>query len=330
MKKGMQELLLAYVLSANVATAHGAEDLGLLLGLRAGHSYRTVWVVTNSRASAVQAYGPTIVVPRRSGFWQVDVDTLHGGRARQVEQNILLAWPAGHKRPRPVLDTAEVAYCDGPEPPRAAGTGIEVLFVGPEHVAVRREFHDECGAYPNFVERLAVLPLEQTADAVGIESLLGPRSRLALQRAATNWLEGIPPEDRDAYAPVETADWGIVRGPSAWQVLGHLGPSTNIAQNAESTFPSTISPPATITGFLEPATTLAPDPAVLTVLVAPSGDLTVSLMRSGRLLIRRSRARTTVVTHVALAGVDSVVLVQWATGRHVADWTRRLHEILRP
>lgn len=52
-----------------------AAQSGVLLGLvdTGTTTYRTLWITTTGDSAAVMATGPGILVPRRDGFWHVDL-----------------------------------------------------------------------------------------------------------------------------------------------------------------------------------------------------------------------------------------------------------------
>lgn len=351
----MHILALCLLFLALPYPAH-AQRSGVLLGLRHGDpsafvseteplEYRTLWLAPVSGELAVVVELPTLVVPRNDGFWRLDIESSCG----ITEATMEMEGPFVDRYTEPVWrklgstrtfvpgdgrldcydawrqvrdlhgDTADEGLYA--EPCNIRDVGIS--YASPELASfdtysAQTEFCSP-GRYTSRTQLTVVDTLQHTPSLM---DLLTPARRAAVMRL---WDEG---KSGCTFEETPDENWGIVRGVGEWVTeFSSTGPTVCRGEGMAD-FDIRERIPAALARS-EPAEWLSRlrrvVPSVDDYFVSPAGDLIV--VRSGDELsaftVERGELRDTMFRY-RLRADERVILVEWATGSHVARWSAEL------
>lgn len=337
------------------------EPVGVLLGMRLGassddpseypvaHRYRTLWIVKSGRGVRLEASANVLVVPRQSGFWRIGSTELKQSESYSEE------WPWVSTQPGVPVHASDL------EAPGCRGRSFtQVEFISGDYLAYASGSKSNCGDKDNdwfspYVGRLAELQgqaFSAGADWVEIWEPFGPRGSVALQDAFqrmkkqirdANVEMGIDPEMSQEVEPLR-AEWGLARKNGVLTVFGYARRFGEDVFKEE--LPLRPSPPTFgrhSRAFAWTAVTTAV-PDATDAFRSPIGDLLVVVTSDEVLAYSRSApplgapALRVPLGRFEDAGETSwwgakrgtaPVMVEWARGRYVAQWSRAVESLGR-
>jgi hypothetical protein len=319
---------LALLLLASPAAAQGPALSGLLLGLRrdnvgwpSNQRFVTLWITVDSASARVEAQGPGILVPRRDGFWWVEV-LHHREEQGGPEIDTLLFGPAAQGRPQ--QDTvAEAPEC-------YASIDITLLFVGTDYVTKETHAETGCGAHPDAPTTWEVLSLPK---ARPFDSLFSPAAHEAFERRREVVRDSLSHVDIGECQATEPAqNWFVTRKVGTWVLSGGAwGPY--VCGNPYDEFDTGIAPPRAAVGANELVPPLPAIrrtvPDVVDAISSPHHNVVVVLTASDSILVYAT-TRTALARRLgAVQGGGAVVMAQWVVGRFVPLWTAQVPGLLR-
>jgi hypothetical protein len=318
--------------------------------------YQTLWIVRDA-ARPIRATIPDLLVPRADGWWRVgtvaicptggppneDVEVLWRARADSTPVVTELC----HEVPRgdlPLLMHAEdSAAADSArrELVRCSWSEIQVKFLSPEHMAVGETTGqtEECEPRGGRWYQSYYTSRFHGDSSLALAELAGPRAdslgRIALSRVARE----VAPEDLctnilEGYQP-----GGLIDGGGAWYPSRDRGRWAPVlfeqVGTADCQLHATVeaSLPRAFTshdGLRPPWTALAKRiPALQDAFASPNGDLVIAKVRDSLLVyFADGRELSRRIAAVPLSAGE-IVMIQWATGRHVARWNEEIATMMR-
>ncbi len=349
MKRALSAIALAVLLSPAAAaplspfaaaspSATAAEASGLLLGLSrvdpkggatasGASAHRTLWIAPLDGRPAVAADGRGLVVPRKDGFWRADVKA-SGGPGWLTD--VLAVGPVSASPPERVL-TPPLCARRGLRPVQGLSTlRLLIRFLGTGAVSTDVALWLDCGQIDGGessfrIETAALDP----ARPLAIEAALGPSGADALARTIAPLL------GRHRGLCAHAGTWGVVRRPGRWVVVARVECRREGAPTTIDEVELHVPLPTALVGHdaLVPAWPAVRKavPRATDAFASPGGDLVVVLTPGEAVAYRPVAGRLgRALLHVPLEAGEAPVMAQWATGRHVARWTRELRQILKP
>ncbi len=343
-----------------------AQDYGLLLGLRQGGNYnamvqlsaeegprqeskedvmddsatyRTLWLRTQEGKLKLTAEKTSLLVPGEEGFWRIDVK--HSVYNDYNEDFVWVNPPPDSDAPaNPFLANKEgIEAFDVAMLPKPQGIEFQhgeqcigyhyrdILFVENNHIGISSVNSQTCLGTGSSTgdSGLQILPLE-TMDPVNFTELLGPDTGKLFTTTAAEYQKQHP----------NIKEWGnlsggIVRNNGQWTIEGHYALAKNEYTNFEVTaapIPADLAKPTSLA--LPWATIKKQIPDAVDAFSSPKQDILVVLTKSrllgfalkeGKINPRQPMLRLIIKQPV------SVVMVQWAEGQFVDNWTQELESL---
>jgi hypothetical protein len=307
--------------------------------------YQTLWIAPDAHGEIrVLATLLEIIVPRRDGFWRVGVQQVcefdGGDYPNERLEHVVWAVPVAKA---PIAEATSPCAPHKPEdyaPPyfrseqdkdKISQCGfalVNLLYVSPELISISTYTgqSDDCevrGGRYNIDFRVRNF---DPGRSLGFGELLGEPAHAAYERALPKHGSSDGQEDCGETDHGNDVGWRIARDGGRWrpfihQDLGYFGCSSD----ALIRFPL----PAAMTGESSPAPNLkqlrAKIPGIADAYISPAGDLLIAASSSDTKIFE---------LHAGVLGklmlklpAQSIVMAQWATGKHVQDWTTQLEAL---
>jgi len=311
---------------------------GLLLttasGSADGQRFHAYWITRDGPQVQITE-GLRLLVPRKSGWWEVGVTTLTRVNSAARSEAVWTA-PVGEKR-----RTTHVIPVSDDDRCADDISAYSLSWVGTDFAALQHGYESTCGAHPvsgeeSFVARLEdlrrkdqdlrpVLPLSEVAGAEAVGAMkLG--ADVADLRDAPN-----PSEDpaNPALTASETS-WIVVRTKGHYRLLG-----TSVLEHGHGgeTYAVPIDPPKTLVGADDLAvgwdSILEKLPDASDAYTSPDGDLLV-LITPHFLSIFEVQNKQ-IGKRLARVGLEAaaVISAQWAPSGSVDGWNTTLVPLLQ-
>jgi hypothetical protein len=334
------------VLSAFVALAlswtQGAAQTALLIGVRLSDStdntqphpsgYRTFLITFRDAKAQIAADLPDLIVPRKNGFWRA-------GILSKGAQGFVYAAPV-QSVPRALGEY----HPPNPEWSCSDNDESAIEFVNPDLISVFY-FHEPACSLEEEMQH-TTYGLDRLGLPLDIADVLGPAAWAAERKADSEAKSGKGLQDCVIVSKADAENWAIegrgriphssAAGP--WTLVGNYNAQhvCNGGGNYEIKFPV----PRSITGAEYHADLLA---AILKsdtakkngirandCLLTPDGDFLIeppfSVFQVENHTIQTKPAFS-VPTSVQTSVEINVVMIQWAMGKHVAEWESELKAI---
>jgi tetratricopeptide (TPR) repeat protein len=322
---------------------------GALVGLSSG---QTLWIAPVDKKIQVLA-SPDYVLPRNVGFWRIRAETrpippeeLSGAASRGLQQlwaiplkkgKHAVAWISKprHDSSEDTLPQAGESTMDAMEREAAESLKQELTFLGPEYLSLYSsqtvissgggtggsEGNEilqilepaQIGARPSasLYLRGPVLPISDEIRAKDLEACIDPNPKEEIQ-------------GEDFLRNAEEVSYGIQRDKQKWSYQWMLGYSSSGYHNV---CPVSVVPPKSIVGpdqlFPEWASIHAAYPDAQDAFSSPTHDLLLVFDQvSLKVAAVRDGKIANVLAQLQIEGRP--VMVQWATGKYVDEWTREL------
>lgn len=344
--------LLVSALSASGAFAQS----GVLVGVATDVGYETSWIVRDA-SPPVRATIPDLLVPRADGWWRVgtvpicptsgpegqSMDVLWRARADSIPvvSEICHELPRG-ELPLPIYaDDSVTRDSLAREIIRCSWSRIRVRFVSPEYLAVGETsgMTEECeprgGRWYQtyYVSRFngdSLLSLEQFAgprvDSLARAALRTAVRELASDEVCTNVVEGFDPNE-------------LVEIGSQWYPTRAGGRWVPVVFNQIATGDCQLYPvvetglAATLTGHdaLRPAWNVLASTVreARDAFASPRGDLVLVRTADSLFVHRGDGSRLGRRIAAVPFREKEIVMIQWATGAHVARWNEEIATMVR-
>lgn len=315
-----------------------AQQSGLLLGVRLPSGYRTLWITPDMHAPRVDS-GPDLIVPGRRGFSRVCTVPYHELEDGQlsVGDSLVIArvdLPRGACALDDSVDDAEYesSHC-------SSTSELQVTFAGPAALGLESSAEYNCGAHPDGETHAWLQRLE--GDTIPFRSALTPAQRKRWRARADaagekefadfGVFNGGTMDDERAHLGLDDV-LGIERGAGHWQAIGRVSCSPHVACGSGSfrlSIPGFVLP-RSLTGhdMLRPAfaSIVARFPRATDAFSSPSGDVVAVVDADTlRVLVPHGGKLGSPVMSIPFEG--TVVMIEWATGRFVAQWSEQLSTI---
>jgi hypothetical protein len=299
-------------------------------------SYRTFLITFRDGKAQLAADIPDLIVPRKNGFWRVG--GVHKGPVGGMYQELIYAAPVGS-----VPHAIGEYHPENPEWQCHETHQATIEFLNPDFVSVSYQTSPACSLETQF--RHGTYKLDEPAKALEIAAIFGPDAWDAEKEADALANAHWDHPDCDGVSKVDSTNWGIERssglhGKEAkpWSLVGDFI-SPHVCGDGD-TYEIEFPIPAAITGL-----TYHPDalPALLKSKLAqdngirpngafltPSADFLVGFDAFANTeLVRVFRMKDhaldpkpalSVFTNTNLGWEFNLVMIQWALGKHVAQW----------
>jgi hypothetical protein len=349
--------------SATLAAPARGQQVGVLIGVVEARAeseaaqgfdsiheakYQTLWIAQDAHGQFnVAATIAELIVPRRDGFWHVgvkqvcefDEGTGEDGGNENIRQAI---WAA------PVAKAGEVQqqhpctahkpedyappFGRGPEDAKKISqcgfTLADIEFLSAELISWREydSQSEDCEARGGRYSARYHVRRQDSNQAVSFGELLGAQASAAYAKAALAKPHGDDGEECGEAGSGKDDEWRIARNAGRWsafvnQNMGYFGCSVDA--------PIRFRLPGALTG--EPAVLLdgkafsGVEKEIQDLFVSPAGDLAM-LATKTEIKFYEVREKVPGKLLLSLPG-RPIVLVQWATGTHVQDWTGQLKKM---
>jgi hypothetical protein len=340
------------VLSAPSALAQS----GVLIGVSKPTGYETVWIVRDS-SRPIRATIPDLLVPRPDGWWRVGTVPICATGGPE-SQSMHVLWRARadsipvvseicHELPRGELplpvqaEDSVVADSLKRQLVRCSWSNIKVKFVSPEHIAVGETSGqtEECEPRGGRSFQTYYVSRFHGDSLLAIAHFAGPRidsiGRVTLAQAARELVR-----DDVCTTLVENLDAGeTFDGADQWYPSRLRGQWMAVLFNQISTENCQLVPlvEVTLASALTGHDALRPAWSVLEkqvkglqdALASPRGDLVI--VRASDSLFVHLAAGEHLGQRVAAVPFREyqIVMIQWATGSHVARWNQDISAMMR-
>jgi hypothetical protein len=337
--RGQQSGVLIGVVAARAAEAQEFESI-------TGPKYQTLWVARDMNGKlSVMATIPELIVPRRDGFWHVGVkqvcefdDTEDGGNESLAQKT--WAAPVGKAGE---VELQQLCTSHKPEdyaPPygRVAGekkisqcgfTLTDIEFVSPQLISAR-EYEgqsEDCEARGGRYSVYHHVRRYDSTEPVSFGQLLGPQAGAAYLKALPEKAKDDNDEEcGEPFGGRKDDEWRVGRNAGRWgafltQNVGNFGCSVD--EPIHFRIPSALTGETFAlsdwTAFYKMEKDLQDG------FISPAGDLAVIVTKT-EMKFYEVREKVPGKLLLTLPG-SAIVMVQWATGAHVEDWTGQLGKI---
>lgn len=292
-------------------------------------SYSTLLITVQDGRATLTADIPALVVPRKDGFWRLGY--LPGS---DTSDDTLYAIPALSSSPT-APKTKGINPQDDSEDACSSSSGAVIDFVNPEIISIVDMSESTCGMHPAHTLDHLTYRLDDLKRPLDIATVLGDGAKAALLRSFP-----AAQADNDECAPVndpEPTEWGIRWSPGKWILLSKVTRSQ--ASGGDNDYEVNFDLPRSVLGGRFGRHALSPlrDSALAKKLAAenydfamsPGRDVLVFLgnpIRVFRLADQRLSASS--LLSVSNGGNSAFpIMVQWATGKYVTEWERKVKEI---
>lgn len=311
---------------------------GVLLGLRtpcqdlqgkSGENYRTLWLVLADEKLAPVLETKTILFPRRSGFYQLQVvrkEKEEKGEDFLIVDHILKQEEEEKKESAPVLPWDSRGSFLG----REEGGGCvmrKICYVGNDYVSIEETFTQSPVQGSNVSEesKLHIYAIDSLpgTKAVKISDLAGQDALKAMEHGRQKLLQQLGLEQE---GPADERNFGLARKMGHWIFNGR---ESYLKKNEfeKTDYDITVIPPNNVVSYnklhipwtrvknrVPGAIDIFTSPAKNLALVVTNNEIIVYEMHQGNLL-------DPPLGKIPLNKDEDVIMAEWALGQYVEDWT---------
>lgn len=279
---------------------------------------------------------PALLVPRRSGFWWVDLedscreepheafDGSYAGHEVNVADTVR-AFPVGALPTSYIFATLRRSTpCRAAEVFCITDARHVIRWVWPEYISMSDFIESGCGAHPDSTLSPGLRRLDSIGSALPIATVFGRSTDRALRRAfgTAKMQEAIArdPECAD-LAAFDPTSWHIVRRRGSWKIEAWSATRRLCGGGIDYTVETDLSP---VTGrrVALPSAAFA-DPEVEDAFASPDGRWML-LVTASQVRLVSTAARSRVIASAPLTVSDAVVMVEWAVGSGAQRWREQV------
>jgi hypothetical protein len=339
------------VTSGAVGVLVGLERLGEdVSGAPRTSTLRTLWIPLGHTAP-IKALDVVeiadLLVPRHAGFWRAGRLTTCGEGPLDSDNKELTAawvaeylWAAPHdRRPRVQLGTrdfqspypervgpcrAKRIYCD-------VDRRVGIYWIAPEYMSLDLGVRGSCGPHPGWTPEFGIRSLDDVHAPLAVGALLGLAAEQAFlqayEQARADYVRALKSQVC-ADTTFDPTTWWIEREAGSWTMKGWVRHERYCNYGFDFSADLDVS---RITGRADDRTrwqTLhASRPVLDDAHFLPGGRWVLGLTRT-QLFVFDGDVPRPVLT-LPLTNGDSIVMVEWATGRNVARWDAEVRRVRR-
>ncbi len=336
MKKRFLGLAILVASLVSIVSSQANVSSGLLLGLRQGDSYQTVWIAAQN-GKIVTRSGADILVPRQSGWWRIGSSTASSKTQKGEVSTDQYLWAV------PANSTSR-----GSKPSFEADCQVtqnaDLLWVHEKYLAFENSGGGYCegAAHPwaarvlevrelDVLNRLGNTSAVLQADSVkvDIKDAINSAAQSQFVKAGEVFHKALPTGKQEVFeSSPNTTNWALIRRSGQWVLRGRLGYSFEAARGfCCIDFDSGITPPKNLVGhdtlqisWKEIKTRY---PNAIDAFSSPNKDLFFVLEKK---LLRTFSVQGSKLgqleNQLSFKNNVSPVMLEWAVGNSVARWTK--------
>lgn len=324
-----------------LANSQSAVSSGLLLGLRSGNNYSTLWIAPqNGKLNARQ--GQDVLVPRKSGWWRVGLATTSQKTLDNELTTIKTLWAATIAQ-KGLGKTSFEADCQ-------EDSTDTLLFVHEQYLALENSSNGYCkgAAHPWAASNLEVRSLDvlerggNTAavtnpepNTLEIGKVLGQNTQKQFIAAGESFSKKLPLEKQELYEKSPTTtNWALIRRNGQWVLRGRLGYAYEAVRSVCCIDFDTGTSPKSIVGHdqlaISWATLKTANPKIIDAFSSPSKDVLFTLepTKLSAFALQNGRLGSLLLT-VPFKNAVAPVMIEWTNAASVARWTKDLGTYLK-
>ncbi|HJR67774.1 MAG TPA: hypothetical protein VJ802_15180 [Gemmatimonadaceae bacterium] len=326
---------------------------GVLIGLSPGRAssqpeapfagYETLWVTMEGPGVRTRTI-PELLVPRRSGWWRAGVAIGCSGQSGEESSITEILWTRAVSDTTDVLAPEHCADTTETPPPDSVDTEVvfrsygsrdcvtdqyEITFVGPNHIGFRYRSGQTEACEPRGGRTTSNAYVRHLGSDSGasMTELLGPggdRRVAETVRSNENTQYCESPHDEepqaDLYITRRAGRWRPVAFFRGWMMSCEIEQEVKAVILRSVTGPDVLNP-----SWTEIRRAYA---SAMDAFSAPTGD--VVFVRAGDSLLVHAASNGTLGARRGAInlGERSVLMIQWATGPHVARWDGEIAQML--
>lgn len=288
---------------------------GVLLGLSSSNlddsksRYKTLWISSRNRKLQNTIELSQLLVPRRSGFWQVGVN-------REAKDGKFIQNLYAH----PVIEFIEKGTLSKDENTIQEYLKRNITFIGSDYICTEIEENGQ----------LQVLPIDNISMAKGVNiSDLMPENVNDTLARSVNAFRAI--QDKNKADKLEKQmrkdNFTVARGNGHWILKGRLNySSSNSSRNFEDFIIYGV-PPSTLVNYDELCVpwseVKAEVPEAIDIFTSPNKEIALIVSKNYIYIysIVNEQLSEEPIGKIKIGEDDSIIMAEWATGDYVEKWT---------
>jgi hypothetical protein len=328
-------------LASSQSSSQGAVSSGLLLGLRDGNTYSTVWVAPQNGKLLVRQ-GQDVLLPRQSGWWRVGVATSSQKTLDNELTTITSLWAS-------TINTKGTGRSSFEADCQEDSTDT-LLFVHEKYLALEGSGSGYCtgAAHPWAASTLEVRDVDVLERAgntdnisnpepnlVEIGTALGANAAKQFVAAGEGFYKKLPTDKQEVFEKSpQTTNWALIRRNGQWVLRGRLGYAFEAVRNVCCIdFDAGLNPQSLVghDKLAVPWASLkAKYPKIIDAFSSPKNDLLFTLEpnKLTAFALNGSKLGGVLLT-VPFKNRVSPVMIEWATGAGVARWAKDLSAFVK-
>lgn len=319
---------------------------GILLGLKSyvnkGNNieipiYRTLWINLGaySEKPTIDEI-PRLIVPRKSGFWFVDVENSLNNST--VESSI----SAYSINKNIKQNSKESGIINGGQ----AYTGIDILFVGSDYISLELngdKFNSNSPSSNRSFLRLYALDTinSKNSSPIIISNLLGEDAIKSLNQGAAAYLTSLNFNERQKLEQnPSNYNFGIIRRDGKWVLRGRLNELDTLSEkSSESNNLGDFDIPIILTKDIVSYDSLYPSwssikeivPQAIDAYSSPNRHYVIVITKTSLIIynVTGGRLESSPLLTFNLNSKENIIMSQWSTGSYVRTWDEQMKKLIK-
>ncbi|KOA18946.1 hypothetical protein CLHOM_26860 [Clostridium homopropionicum DSM 5847] len=319
---------------------------GILLGLKSYESkgnnieipvYRTLWINLGaySEKPSIDVI-PRLIVPRKSGFWFVDVENKL--KSSHVESSIFV-YPINKNIQQ---KSQESGIINGGQ----AYTGVDIFFIGNDYISLElngSKFNSNANNSNTSFLRLYALDTinSKNSSPIIISNLLGEDAIKALNQGAAAYLTSLNFNERQKMEQIPSNySFGIIRRNGKWVLRGRLNELDILSEkSSENSNLGDFDIPIILTKDIVAYDSLYPSWSIIKEMVPEAVDAYSSPNRHYVIVITKTslivynvtdgRLGSSPLLTFNLNSKENIIMSQWSTGSYVRTWDEQMKKLIK-
>lgn len=318
-------------LNIGILTETASNHTGVLLGLRApyedrqgntGEQYRTLWLALTDQKLAPVLETKTILFPRKSGFYRLQVVRKEEG---EKKEDILIV---DHIfRPDEEESALELPLDPLSWEGKEGCIARKIRFIGNDYVSVEETVKQTSvsGGSTSEDSKLHLFAVDSLPGmkAVKISDLAGPSAVTAMEHGKQKLLQQL---DLEQTGQLDEKNFGLARKMGYWIFNGRVNYQKKDAYE-KADFNITVIPPNDVVCYNKlhiPWTRVKNHvPSAIDVFTSPAKDLALVVTNNEIIVygMYQENLADPPLEKIPLSGGEEVIMAEWALGHYVEDWT---------